>query len=211
MDGRSVCVWLLLESIHKGCGRAFTGFYGGDAHAIDTRSSLVGADEQPCRRQHVKPVDSVVQSVKPKPRLLLCFRVELPSQEGELDWEYVALAPFVRSLVLSQFFRSGLLDQAVLLLVLAACISAGPLRSTLFPALQRYYESVRLPAVPLAAYAFAAKVGSYPHDRVSQVPGQSFGARCPHTPRKVRRRRVLIENVSDGSPPIPWQEGHLRV
>ncbi len=96
------------------------------------------------------PVDSVIQCVEPKPRLLLCFRVELPSQEGYFHREYVTFRPFGRTLVLSQFFRSRLLVQAVLLLVSAACISAGPLRSTRFPVLQRYYEPIRLPAVPLA-------------------------------------------------------------
>lgn len=41
-------------------------------------------------------------------------------------------------------------------------------------------------------YAFAAIVGSYPHDWISQVPGQSFGACCPpHThihPHALRPR-----------------------
>jgi hypothetical protein len=61
--------------------------------------------------------------------------------------------------------------------------------------------------MPTAAYAFAATVGSYPHHRVSQVPHQSFGARCPQSPRKAARLHLLVASPVVTAHPYPGRMG----
>ena len=70
----------------------------------------------------------------------------------------------------------------------SACSTPGPLRSRLFQAFPCYYEPLRLPLLAAASVISSpSALRLYPSPEwVSQVPGCSFGTRCPALPRIVR-------------------------
>ena len=78
---------------------------------------------------------------------------------------------------------------------------AGPLRSTGITPLQRYYEPLRLPIEPPRGYGFPRLVDPWPMcqaslERVSQVPGDSVGIRCPLSPRRARPLQAFVASRS---------------
>jgi hypothetical protein len=78
---------------------------------------------------------------------------------------------------------------------------AGPLRSTGITPLQRYYEPLRLPVEPRRSYGFPHLVDAWPTrqeslERVSQVPDDSVGIRCPLSPRRARSLRLFVASRS---------------
>ena len=138
--------------------------------------------QPPRGRQHVAPIDPVVQGVKPELRLLLGLLTQLPSQfrdfrrqrdPGLLLWLIQSLVPSSGPSLSSVVGRCV---QADLLTSDENMNSAGALRSTGVTPLHRYYGPLRLPAWPSRRLWFPASVDlmshpdSRPPDRVSQVP-----------------------------------------
>jgi hypothetical protein len=78
---------------------------------------------------------------------------------------------------------------------------AGPLRSTGITPLQRYYEPLRLPIKLRCGYGFPRLVDAWPTrpaslQRVSQVPDDSVGIRCPLSPRRARSLHLFVASRS---------------
>jgi len=71
---------------------------------------------------------------------------------------------------------------------------AGALRSTRVTPLQRYYGPLRLPIWPTSGYGFPSVVDSATESpsRVSQVPGRSFDACHPVSPRGTHLLHLLV-------------------
>ena len=87
-------------------------------HAVHARSSVVLQHQPPSRRQHVEPIDPVVQGVEPEPRFLLGLVAQLPSQFRDFSGSVTArlhLRRGRRSVGSSTVavFRSGTLSKRV--------------------------------------------------------------------------------------------------
>ena len=92
---------------------------------------------------------------------------------------------------------------------------AGPLRSAGITPLQRYYEPLRLPIEPRRSYGFPRLVDPWPTcqaslDRVSQVPGDSVGIRCPLPPRRARPLQAFVASRSVTGFTLSGRAGHLK-
>jgi len=67
--------------------------------------------------------------------------------------------------------------------------------------LPRYYEPLRLPIKPRRSYGFPRLVDAWPTrqeslERVSQVPDDSVGIRCPLSPRRARPLHLFVASRS---------------
>src|SRR5450759_2656333 len=173
-------------------------------HAIHTGGAVVLEHQPPRGRQHVGPIDPVVQRVKPELRLLLGLLTQLPSQFGDLQRQDDSRLHLqkIRRLVLGHWsaasFRRGTFVQAVLLTSVGNTNPVGALRSTGVTPLLRSYGPLRLPARPVGGYGFPLPVDPAPYPdarsprRVSQVPCRSFDARRPVPPRGARPLPTLV-------------------
>ena len=162
------------------------------------------SQHQPPRgHQHVEPVDPVIQSVEPELRFLLGLLTQLPSQfrdfRRQLDPGFLLwLSQLFIPVQATVFFRSGTRVQADLLTSDENMNSAGALRSTGVTPLHRYYGPLRLPTWQNHGYGFPQFVDLEPHpgprspSRVSQVPGRSFDACHPVSPRGTHLLHLLV-------------------
>ena len=150
-------------------------------HAVDPGSSVMGQHQQPRGRQHVVPIDPVVQGVKPELGFLLGLLTQFPSQLGDFGRQSHTGLLFwlVQMLVPAQavaYFRSGTCVQADLLTSDENMNLAGALGSTRVTPLHSYYGPLRLPNWPIGGYGFPSIVDlrshpdSRPPKRASQVP-----------------------------------------
>src|SRR6185437_4708332 len=176
-------------------------------HPIDTRGTLVLQHQPPRHRQHVEPIDSVIQGVKPKPRFLLGLSPQLPPQLRNVQDKLYAVPPFrfVRQFgptVNGYLLRSGMkFIQAAFSSSCGNTLSAGLLRSTSITRLHGYYEPLRLPNRSPGRYLFRPGVDHRPTRRwsparVSQVPDCSVDARCPLSPRRARPLHMFVASRS---------------
>src|SRR5436309_6536385 len=111
-----------------------------DGHPIHARCALISSHLGPCVRQHIHPIDPVIQGIKPELRFLLGFVAQLLPQQRDFPRQ-----PSVPAR--SPFFRSGsFFLQAVLLPSCSCLFPARPLRSLRITGLLRYYGPLRLPA-----------------------------------------------------------------
>ena len=138
--------------------------------------------------QYVTPIDPVIQSVKPKLRLLLHLAVELLSQRGELlrqlDGLHVGRGPHVDRSPKPRLFRSGPFGQAALLSSHSARSRQGPLAPRAlprFPATMGLSDSRHGPLTVMGSHQ---RLAAWPPPRrVSQVPRCDFPrAPSPITP-----------------------------
>ena len=93
---------------------------------------------------------------------------------------------------------------------------AGPLRSAGITPLQRYYEPLRLPIEPPRGYGFPRLVDPWPMcqaslERVSQVPGDSVGIRCPLPPRRARPLQAFVASRSVTGFTLSGRAGHSQM
>ncbi len=93
---------------------------------------------------------------------------------------------------------------------------AGPLRSAGITPLQRYYEPLRLPIEPPRGYGFPHLVDPWPMcqaslERVSQVPGDSVGIRCPLPPRRARPLQAFVASRSVTGFTLSGRAGHSQM
>jgi len=63
----------------------------------------------------IKPVNAIIQRIKPKPRLLLGLAAKLLSQIREFPWYLYLLPQLISRRIFHQFFRNGTFVQAALL------------------------------------------------------------------------------------------------
>jgi hypothetical protein len=93
---------------------------------------------------------------------------------------------------------------------------AGPLRSAGITPLQRYYEPLRLPIEPRRSYGFPRLVDPWPTcqvslERVSQVPDDSVGIRCPLPPRRARPLQAFVASRSVTGFTLSGRAGHSQM
>jgi hypothetical protein len=92
---------------------------------------------------------------------------------------------------------------------------AGPLRSTGITPLHHYYEPLRLPIEPRRSYGFPRLVDVWPAgqaslDRVSQVPDDSVGIRCPLPPRRARSLQTSVASRPMTGFTLSGRAGHSQ-
>ncbi len=172
-------------------------------YAIHTGSAVVLQHQPPRSTQHVVPVNSVMQSIKPESGLLLGLAGQFPSQfrdflrqqdPGLRFWLSQLLVP-VQATV---FFRSGILVQADLLTSDEnnsdgrgpSLHGSYPASSLLWPpptpARVRRRLLISVPSCSDPCH------GSFARGRASQVPRGSFDARRPLSPRVAHPLHVLV-------------------
>jgi hypothetical protein len=132
---------------------------------IHARGAVLLEHQPPGGRQHVVPIDPVVQGVKPELRLLLGLLTQLSSQFRDLGRQADSRLHFRGTRTwsvgrLAVVFRSGTLVQADLLTSGENISSPGDLRSTGITPLRRYYVPLRLPRRPAKGYGFPLAVES---------------------------------------------------
>jgi len=165
-----------------------------DRLAVDSRRAPVSSHYFPRCLQHIAPIDPVVQYIKPELRFLLCLLAQLLSQKRNfLRQSPVALRLLSRILPV---FRSGTLVQAVFPPSYFSMFSVRPLRSTIitrFPATMSLSDSR---PEPPSGYVFPHEVGLSCSAGSPRFLGRSFHARCPLSPRQVRRLLAPIPSPS---------------
>ena len=159
-------------------------------HPVDARCAVVLQHQPPRHRQHVEPIDPVIQGVKPKLRFLLGLSPQLPPQLRDVQDELYAVPHFrfVRQFgptVNAHLLRSGM--------------DSSKRRSPHLVETHFRQGSFAPPALPgftatmspsdsrtgrPAGYLFPPGVDLRPTRRwsparVSQVPDCSVDARCP--------------------------------
>jgi hypothetical protein len=130
-------------------------------HPIDARSAVVLQHQPPRDRQHVGPMNPVIQRVEPEARRLLGLLSQPPPQLRDFREERDAMADLLFRRPLgprASVFRSGNLFQAVLFASCGNMLAAGALRSTGVTPLPRYYGPLRLPCRPGDGYVFPSPV-----------------------------------------------------
>ena len=156
---------------------------------IHPRGAVVLEHQPPRGRQHVEPVDPVVQGVGPELRLLLGLPTQLPPQLGDsrrrLD-PGLDLRGHSRRVSRSGTIRLVPAD----LLASGGCTSpAGGLGSTGVTPLRRDYAPLRLPSGPEGGYGFPPSV------RPARCHGRGRPGGASQVPRLICRRPP--------SPPTP--------
>ena len=133
-------------------------------HPVQPRCTFLPAHQLKRHRQHVLPIDPVVQRVKPKPRLSLGLLIQPQPQSRKLLRTRPPTGPsWVVLRWPVQFFRSVIsMIQAVLPTSCLSACTVGPLRSTGITPLLSYYQPRRLPVTPAQPYVFSSTVGSHP-------------------------------------------------
>src|SRR2546422_408849 len=159
-----------------------------DRDAVDPRRSLIASHLVPGRRQHIAPIDQIVQRVESELRLLLGLLAQLLSQNREFLRQHTLRAPFPpsrwwwhthhqppdrrRALQRPRLPRSRFLLQSALPPSYKSMLTPRPLRSTGITPLLRYYGPLRLPAKAVCpGYLFPGPRGFSCSPALSGLPG----------------------------------------